>query len=243
MISELKNPYCLNNAAWIPQMELVEIGKTDPRIFSRQFAEDEDILSHEFGHAVIQYLGGLRYINQSGALNESLADVFAIMRRQYFNKQNANAPDTSWVLAENIFVDDRNKKNGLRSFKNPGSAYDISPSRRDLQVGKMTSFKRCGIDEDNGGVHINSGIPNHAFYLAATEEQGYSWGKIGRIWFKALDECNNPDVTFSEFAQKTLTIAKRDFGGNIENIVGQAWTRVEVDLKGFPKSSEGVVEM
>jgi len=243
MISELKNPSFKNNATWVPARELVEIGKTDPNIFTREFAEDEDILSHEFGHAMIQYRGGFQYINQSGALNESLADVFAIMRNHYSNDQNANDPNTSWILGEGIFKDTSNI--GLRSFKNPGLAYYISPSRRDLQVDNMTSLKTCKIDEDNGGVHINSGIPNHAFYLAATNAQGRSWEKIGKIWFKALDECitQSDYVTFSGFAQKTLTIAKRDFDGNIENIVGQAWTSVGVDLKGFPKFREGVVEL
>jgi Zn-dependent metalloprotease len=84
---------------------------------------------------------------------------------------------------------------------------------------------------DNGGVHINSGIPNHAFYLAAVEIGGYAWEKAGRIWYETLlDPQLRPNANFQRFAGLTLVHADKLFGaGSLERkAVSQAWNAVGI---------------
>jgi len=84
-------------------------------------------------------------------------------------------------------------------------------------------------DQDNGGVHVNSGIPNHAFYLAATKLGGYSSDKAGRIWYAALsDPALRSTSHFADFANITVNNANRLFGANEANTVRDAWKRVGV---------------
>ena len=85
--------------------------------------------------------------------------------------------------------------------------------------------------QDNGGVHINSGIPNHAFYLAATKLGGFAWEKAGRIWYETLRDSHvRPTTGFRSFARLTLTNAARLFGdGSAEQqAVREAWQEVGV---------------
>ena len=84
-------------------------------------------------------------------------------------------------------------------------------------------------DQDNGGVHINSGIPNHAFYLAATKLGGYSWDKAGPIWYATLrDQALRPTANFADFANITVANANRLFGANDAKAVQDAWKQVGV---------------
>jgi Zn-dependent metalloprotease len=94
--------------------------------------------------------------------------------------------------------------------------------------------------DDNGGVHINSGIPNHAFYILATTLGGYSWEKAGRIWFKTVSERLSSDADFNDFARATVAVAGELYGegGNVQLTVAQAWALVGigVPLNGKPVS-------
>jgi Zn-dependent metalloprotease len=86
-------------------------------------------------------------------------------------------------------------------------------------------------DEDNGGVHVNSGIPNHAFYLAAMAFGGFAWERAGRIWYHAL--CNGLGRTsdFAGAAQATAASARSLFNAAAEKIVVEAWRRVGVSTR------------
>ncbi|NGX33953.1 MAG: Protease PrtS [Candidatus Anoxychlamydiales bacterium] len=225
MISLLHHRLAKNNACWVPHLECVYFGDTDPDTF-RPLDTNADVISHEFGHAVIQYAGGLQYRNQSGALNESLADVFAIMTKHYLSKVKANDPNASWLVGEGIVVSDK-AKGALRSMEDPGSAYNNPRLGKDPQPKDMSDYRTTS--EDHGGVHLYSGIPNRAFCLAAKAEGGASWEKIGKIWFQALEQ-GKPDMLFSQFALHTLRVAHLEYGDNIANIVGQAWQQVGVNF-------------
>jgi Zn-dependent metalloprotease len=84
---------------------------------------------------------------------------------------------------------------------------------------------------DNGGVHINSGIPNHAFYLAATNIGGKAWEKTGQIWYDALrDPRIRPTARFRTFARATLQAAQHGFGKVEAEAVADAWESVGVAL-------------
>lgn len=86
--------------------------------------------------------------------------------------------------------------------------------------------------EDNGGVHIYSGIPNKAFYLAAKAFGGYSWEKAGQIWWKAMNSGNIPArCSFKQFADVTVDCAEEEFGEDAAKIVRKAWTDVGVSRK------------
>lgn len=84
---------------------------------------------------------------------------------------------------------------------------------------------------DKGGVHLNSGIPNKAFYLAAVAFDGYSWEKAGQIWWKTvLSGLLAPKCTFSQFATATVKVANSTFDGKAAQVVKNAWDSVGVQL-------------
>ena len=117
----------------------------------------------------------------------------------------------------------------MRSMANPGTAYDDPLLGKDPQPGHMRDFIETR--DDNGGVHLNSGIPNRAFYLAATALGGYAWEKAGHIWYDTLcDQRLANDADFSAFAQLTVDNASARFGqGSGEALtVAQAWKDVGV---------------
>lgn len=83
--------------------------------------------------------------------------------------------------------------------------------------------------EDNGGVHIFSGIPNRAFYLAAKAFGGYSWEKAGQIWWKAMTSGRvPPKCTFQQFADVTVDMAEEEFSKEAADKVRKAWAQVGV---------------
>jgi len=110
-------------------------------------------------------------------LNESISDVFGSLVRQY--ALNQTAEQAVWLIGSGLFTANVNGV-ALRSMKAPGTAYDDPVLGKDPQPAHKKDFVRTYAD--NGGVHINSGIPNHAFYLASTQIGGYAWEKVGRTW-------------------------------------------------------------
>ena len=160
-----------DNAFWDGR-QLV-FGDGDGVIFER-FTKPADVMAHEFTHGVIQFTAALAYQDQSGALNESISDVFAAITTQFVAGQRVD--EASWLIGEGLFRPGINAV-ALRSMREPGTAYDDPQIGRDPQVGRMADFVET--TEDNGGVHINSGIPNRAFTLAALELGGLQLGEGG----------------------------------------------------------------
>jgi Zn-dependent metalloprotease len=86
---------------------------------------------------------------------------------------------------------------------------------------------------DNGGVHINSGIPNHAFYLAAKALGGYSWERAGKVWYRTMTSGRIPvDCDFETFARVTVDVAgEGEFEGmEVREAVRAAWEQVGVSV-------------
>ena len=146
------------------------------RLFNR-FTIALDIIGHELAHGVTQYEANLVYKNQSGALNEAVSDIFGSLVKQYQRNQTADQAD--WIIGEGLFTSRVNGV-GIRSMKTPGTAYNDPVLGKDPQPAHMDDY--VNTTRDNGGVHINSGIVNHAFYLTALEIGGFAWEKAGRIW-------------------------------------------------------------
>jgi Zn-dependent metalloprotease len=96
-------------------------------------------------------------------------------------------------------------------MKAPGTAFDDPLLGKDEQPAHMKDYVQTA--DDQGGVHLNSGIPNHAFYLVATALGGHAWERAGLIWYESLrDPRLRPTATFAEFAGHTLSNASRLFG-------------------------------
>ncbi|MBE1874383.1 protealysin inhibitor emfourin [Myceligenerans pegani] len=202
------------NAFWDGR-QLV-FGDGDGQIFNR-FTIAVDILAHELGHAVTEHTAGLVYRNQPGALNESMSDVFGTCLKQRVLGQDAAEAD--WLIGEGLFTD-HVRGDALRSMSEPGTAYDDPILGKDPQPAHMDDF--VVTRDDNGGVHINSGIPNRAFYLAATEIGGSSTEGAGRIWYDALLTVG-PTTDFAGFAAATVAVA-----GEHADVVREAWASVGV---------------
>lgn len=125
------------------------------------------IIGHELTHGVTQYEARLIYWDQPGALNESFSDVLGSLVKQRALGHTADRAD--WIIGGGLFAPNVNGQ-GIRSMKEPGTAYDDPVLGQDPQPGHMDNYR--DVNYDNGGVHINSGIPNHAFYITANELGG-----------------------------------------------------------------------
>ncbi len=210
-----------DNAFW-DGSQLV-FGDGDGEVFDR-FTKPLDVTAHEFTHGVTQFTAGLTYQGQSGALNESVSDVFASMAKQRSLDQTADQAD--WLIGVGLFQPDV-KATALRSMLEPGTAYDDPRLGRDPQVGSMDAY--VDTEEDSGGVHINSGIPNRAFALAARAIGGHSWERTGQVWYAALTGgAVTPSTDFTGFAQATVDAASRLFGDDptVAGHVTMAWQQV-----------------
>ena len=199
-------------------------GDGDGELFQR-FTKSIDVIAHELTHGITQSEAGLQYFGESGALNESMSDVFGALVKQWTKKQKAEEAD--WVIGEGLFTPNV-KGVGIRSMKEPGTAYDDSVLGKDPQPAHMDDIY-VGI-KDNGGVHINSGIANKAFYIAAMEIGGYSWEKAGKIWYIALCDKLRQKANFKRAATITVKVAEELYGvsSGEQKAVQNAWEKVGV---------------
>jgi Zn-dependent metalloprotease len=198
------------------------------RLFNR-FTIAIDVIGHELTHGVTQYEANLAYWEQSGALNESLSDVFGSLVKQYQLKETADQAD--WIIGEGLFTSNVIGV-GIRSMKAPGTAYNDPVLGKDPQPAHMKDYVKTV--DDSGGVHINSGIPNHAFYVAAVELGGYAWEKAGLIWYKTLTDKLQAKSTFQDACDLTVQAASELFGVNSleEQAVRKGWSEVGITAGG-----------
>jgi Zn-dependent metalloprotease len=182
-----------------------------------------DVIGHELTHGVTQYEANLTYSGQSGALNESISDTFGSLVKQYHLGQQADQAD--WLIGADIVGPALAP--ALRSMKAPGTA-----NPHDKQPASMDDFLHTA--SDNGGVHTNSGIPNHAFYVVATTIGGNAWEAAGTIWYDSLaDPRLKPNARFSSFAAITLRQARSRFGTSSSeaDAVQAGWDAVKVPIR------------
>lgn len=199
-------------------------GDGDGIIFQR-FTKCLDVVGHELTHGITQFEAGLQYQDEPGALNESLSDVFGSLVKQWKKKQSAAKAD--WLIGQGLFVKGINGV-ALRSMKAPGTAYNDPMLGKDPQPSHVKNQYHGS--NDNGGVHINSGIPNHVFYLVAMDLGGNAWDRAGHIWYDALCNHLKPNSQFKDAAHATAMAATIRFGaGSKEEIsVKAAWKQVGV---------------
>jgi len=200
------------------------------RLFNR-FTIALDVIGHELTHGVTQYEANLTYQNQPGALNEAMSDIFGSLVKQYQRGQTAEQAD--WIIGEGLFTANVNGV-GIRSMKAPGTAYDDPVLGKDPQPAHMDDY--INTSQDNGGVHLNSGIVNHAFYLAALEIGGFAWEKAGLIWYKTLTEKLRSTSDFQDAADLTFEAAGELFGtdSSEQNAVRNGWAAVGITVTATP---------
>lgn len=212
-----------DNAFW--NGERMVFGDGDGEVFTG-FTGSVSVIAHELGHGVVEHGGGLDYQGQSGALNESVADVFGALTEQHALGQAAD--EASWLIGAGIFTP-AVQGEALRSMKAPGTAYDDDVLGRDPQPAHMRDY--VSTTDDNGGVHINSGIPNKAFHLVATTLGGHAWERAGRIWYLTVTSGTlAADADFTAFAAATTATAVAEYGEGSEEVaaVRTAWSAVGV---------------
>jgi hypothetical protein len=177
--------------------------------FTRPLARALDVAGHEMAHGVIQNTANLEYYGESGALNESFADIFGAM-----------VDRDDWQVGEEVVNTNIFRTGALRDLANPNNGGS--------QLGDP-GWQPAHVDEqyfgeaDNAGVHINSGIPNHAFYLFATE--------VGRntaeqIFYEALDQYLIRSSQFLDLRAAILAIAEADYPASVRRAAANAFAAV-----------------
>jgi len=201
-----------------------------------------DLIGHEAMHAVIEHTAGLVYSGESGAINESIADVFGAMVERHARGLNDNV----WRFAEDIITPSI-AGDALRHLDDPhrapnaGFTPDDDPDHyAERYVGSF----------DNGGIHVNAGIANKVFYLLAqggTHHLGGSMSGIGadaaaRIWYKALTTFMTSSTNFAAARSATLNAALALYGSGSAQAgaVAQAWTLCGVGAPASPTPTPAV---
>ena len=209
-----------NNAYW--DGEKMTYGDGDGRTFS-PLSGAVDVVGHEITHGMTEHTAQLTYRGQPGALNESWSDVFGELIEQWSEHKDAfgtvdAAKGADWLIGEDVFTPGT-AGDALRSMSRPGTAYKGDPQPAD-----MAHYKR--MSDDNGGVHVNSGIPNRAAYETAVR---IGSEKLAKIWYTALSKHLTANATFVDAARATVLSATELYGSGTESqAVTDAWTAVGV---------------
>lgn len=215
---------------------LMVFGDGDDEVFTG-FTGSVSIIGHELSHGVISHTADLEYSGQPGALNEHCADVFGALTQQHAAGQNAE--DADWLIGAGIFTAEVTGR-ALRSMIEPGTAYDDDVLGRDPQPAHMDDFVTT--DSDNGGVHLNSGIPNRAFALAVTSIGGPAWESAGQVWYSVLTGSEITKQTdFAGFAQLTIAEAADQFGAgsDVHDAVVAGWEAVGISHAASARGNQG----
>ncbi|MFD2233841.1 M4 family metallopeptidase [Phaeospirillum tilakii] len=179
-------------------------------------------------HGITQFSSRLDYHGQTGALNESFSDVFGIMTKQWARQEVGEA--ANWLFGDELLVPVPTRR-ALRDLRAPGTAFKGDPDLGDdPQPAHMRDYKKT--EDDDGGVHINSGIPNRAFYLACVNLGGPSWEKAGQIWYRALTRPLPASADFLKCAEVTISVAGEVYDDAAAQAVAAAWNEVGVVVSG-----------
>lgn len=183
----------LDNAFWSGEVMAYGNGKS----LLKPLAGALDVAGHEMTHGVIQNSANLVYKSQSGAINESMADVFGVMIDR-----------DDWTIGEDIVKSNRFIQGAVRSLSNPnqGGKNDYG-----YQPRTMAQYENLPEDEDNdnGGVHVNSGIPNYAFYLFAT---AVTKDKAEKVYYRALTNYLTRTSKFTDLRLAVIRAATDLYG-------------------------------
>jgi Zn-dependent metalloprotease len=208
----------MSNAFWDGSQ--MAYGDGDGAVF-RRFTRSLDVVAHELTHGVQAFTSNLLYRGQSGALNEHFADVFGVLVRQW--RAGESADKASWLVGSEVLVPAPTRR-AIRDMEHPGTAFTDDPALgSDPQPDHMKKLYTG--PSDSGGVHINSGIPNRAFVLAAQALGGPAWEQAGRVWYEAMLQISRTSQ-FADLARITAQIAGDTLGAAAKKAVKAAWKKV-----------------
>lgn len=206
LVSSVHYGHEINNAFWNGSQMVY--GNGDGRNLL-PFALSLEVVAHELSHAVMSAASNLFYHGESGALNESFCDVMASLVVQRHRDQDVETAD--WIIGREVVGPELGVA-GFRSFT-AEPAYRDHPTLDDPQPKHFSDFVNTA--SDDGGVHINVGIANHAYYLAAKALGGRAWERAGRIWYDAFMHLPT-HATFVDAAEATVRVAGQLFGNKSE---------------------------
>jgi hypothetical protein len=215
------DPQDQENAAWIGDLGQMIYG--DGGQIFKPLAYGIDVIGHEFTHGVIQTTADLVYESQPGALNESYADVFgALIDRD------------DWVVGEDVVKSPPFPLPYLRSLEDPNAEGSYSPFNPLAGVGQpatMDEYANLPVSRraDNGGVHINSGIPNRAAFLVA---QALDREKMEQIYYRTVTQYLSPQSDFFDAGNATARAAADLYGQAEVDAVRNAFGQVGITIGG-----------
>jgi len=187
----------MENAFWNGQAAFYGNGGT----YFKPLAGALDVTAHELGHGVVSNTANLEYYGQSGAINETYADIFGAM-----------VDRDDWLIGEDITKTTFSPSGALRNMSDP---HNLGTSLDDYWQPKHVSEMYIG-DDDNGGVHINSGIGNYAYYLYATD---VTKEKAEQVFYRSLTTYLKSSSQFIDFRIAVVQSAKDLYGeSSIESI-------------------------
>jgi Zn-dependent metalloprotease len=216
LVSSLHYAKSYDNAFWDGQQMVY--GDGDGKLFTEMYLSP-DVIGHELTHGVTQNESALRYEGESGALNESISDVFGTVFNQWLNKWPVTEAK-GWLVGAGIMAAPAQAKgfSCLRDMVSPAAAHCLSP--------QPELYSQIDPTAD---VHDNSGVPNRAFALFARALGGQAWTHAIKIWY---DTCTNrhlrADATFKEFATLTVASAHKIGGAAAADKCHGAWGTVGV---------------
>lgn len=207
----------MNNAFWNGARKFMAFGNAD------KLAGALDVVAHEMTHAVVNTTADLLYQNQSGALNESFADIFGE------GAEWKSSSTSDWIIGSNLNAPIRNMKDPSSMQIGLGRSY---PEKMSEFISDTDPFLNNFPDRDAGGVHLNSSIPNHAFYLLV---EGLPGGGIGRakahkIFYSTLTTKLSKNSDFYDLRAGAVLSANELYGsGSVESQkVKAAFDAVEI---------------
>ena len=189
------------NAAWVGEAQQMIYG--DGGQIFKPLPYGLDVVGHELTHGVTDNTSQLVYETQSGALNEAYSDIMGAM-----------IDDKNWTVGEQVVKSPPYPVPYLRSLEDPtlGGRYDPNnPLDGVGQPGTVAEYADLPASRrsDNGGVHINSGIPAHAAFFVA---QALGREKTGQIYYRTLTQYLTPEAQFSDYATLTIRAAQELYG-------------------------------
>jgi len=182
-----------------------------------------DAGAHEMSHGVIQNTANLIYEYQPGALNESFADVFGVM-----------VDRDDWKIGEDVALRSAFPSGAMRDVQNPNNGASRGEVNKGWQPKNMNEY--VNTNQDNGGVHINSGIPNRAFYLFAT---AVGKDKAERVYYHALDNYLTQRSQFVDCRASVIQSSIDLYDNNVAAEAAKAFDGVGIKGEGVAGGSTG----
>ena len=197
-----------DNAFWTDAFQLMVFG--DGSQAFKNLPGAIDVAAHETTHGVVSHTAALIYENQSGALNEHIADFFGAM-----------VDRSNWTIGDNIV--NQSGMVALRDMSNPHNPKVLSQLPMN-----MNEYKNLPIDQDNGGVHINCGIPSYMSYLMCDGPGGLGKDKGEQIIFRALTNYLTQRSDFADYRKAVSSAAQDLYGNTAVQVVQNAFDQVGI---------------